>query len=219
MDFHFAYGSPTSRKVRIYLLEKGAEVTEHVTRRGFLTVEEVAPLNPNLTIPVMFDGEFALYDSQVMVAYLLEKYPSVLDGDPPLLPTIVRPDHKWRDANLLSTLQTLTVSLEHLHCLEMVDSLTEETVSFLKRESTRVNSILDWLDRQASPDGFAPGWFSLMDIMFIVHKDFSETRNGLQWRDRNNLDSLYARFADRPSVKQTLYPWMPSDSAAIPGRP
>lgn len=219
MDFHFAYGSPTSRKVRIYLLEKGAEVTEHVTRRGFLTVEEVAPLNPNLTIPVMFDGEFALYDSQVMVAYLLEKYPSVLDGDPPLLPTIVRPDHKWRDANLLSTLQTLTVSLEHLHCLEMVDSLTEETVSFLKRESTRVNSILDWLDRQASPDGFAPGWFSLMDIMFIVHMDFSETRNGLQWRDRNNLDSLYARFADRPSVKQTLYPWMTADSAAIPGRP
>lgn len=36
MDFHFAYGSPTSRKVRIYFLEKGVEVTEHAMHRGML---------------------------------------------------------------------------------------------------------------------------------------------------------------------------------------
>ena len=100
----------------------------------------------------------------------------------------------------------------------MVDSLTDETVSFLKRESTRVNSILDWLDKQASPEGFAPGWFSLMDSMFIVHMDFSETRNGLDWRGRNNLDRLYAAFADRPSVVQTLYPWMTPATDANPPR-
>ena len=217
MDFHFAYGSPTSRKVRIYLLEKGVEVTEHAKHRGFLTAEEVAPLNPNLTIPVMFDGDVTLFDSQIMVAYVLDKYPSALEADPPLLPTLVRPECKWQDANLLSTLQTLSVSLEHIHCLDMVDSLTDETVSFLKRESTRVNSILDWLDKQASSEGFAPGWFSLMDIMFIVHMDFSETRNGLKWRGRENLDQLYAGFADRPSVVQTRFPWMTSAAEANPG--
>ncbi len=219
MDFHFAYGSPTSRKVRIYLLEKGAQAVEHPKRRGFLNIEEVSPLNPNLTIPVMFDGNVCLYDSQVMVAYILEKYPAIKGGKPPLMPTIVRADHKWRDANLLSTLQTLTVSLEHIHCLDMVDGLTDETVSFLKREKTRVDSILDWLESQATPDGFVPGWLSLMDIMFIVHIEFSETRNGLNWRGRPNLDSLYAKFANRPSINQTQYPWMIADGASIPGKP
>ncbi len=217
MDFHFAYGSPTSRKVRIYFLEKGVEVTEHAKHRGLLPVEEVARLNPNLTTPVLFDGDVTLYDSQIMVAYVLDKYPSVLDANPPLLATLVRPERKWQDANLLSTLQTLTVSLEHIHCLDMVDNLTEKTVSYLKRESTRVNSILDWLDSQASAEGFAPGWFSLMDIMFIVHMDFSETRNGLKWRGRENLDQLYAAFADRPSVVQTRFPWMTSAAEATPG--
>jgi len=217
MDFHFAYGSPTSRKVRIYFLEKGVEVTEYVKHRGLLPVEEVAQLNPNLTTPVLFDADVTLFDSQIMVAYVLDKYPSVLDANPPLLPALVRPEYKWQDANLLSTLQSLTVSLEHIHCLDMVDKLTDETVSYLKRESTRINSILDWLDSQASPEGFAPGWFSLMDIMFIVHMDFSETRNGLQWRGRENLDQLYAAFADRPSVVQTRYPWMTSAAEAKPG--
>ncbi len=218
MDFHFAYGSPAARKVRIYLAEKGVKVTEHVKHRGFLPVEDIAPLNPNLTIPVMFDGDVTMFDSQIMVAYVLDKYQSVLEADPPLLPTLVRLDHKWHDANLLATLQTLSVSLEHTHCLENHDKLTDETVPYLKREHTRINSILDWLDKQASPEGFAPGWFSLMDIMFIVHIDFSETRNGLDWRGRNNLDRLYAAFADRPSVVQTLYPWMTPATDANPPR-
>ncbi len=218
MDFHFAYGSPAARKVRIYLAEMRVKVTEHVKHRGFLSVEEIAPLNPNLTVPVMFDEDVTMFDSQIMVAYVLEKYPSVREADPPLLPTLVRPDHKWRDANLLATLQTLSVSLEHTHCLENFDKLTDETVPYLKREHLRIDSILDWLDKQASPEGFAPGWFSLMDIMFIVHIDFSETRNGLNWRGRKNLDRLYAAFADRPSVAQTLYPWMTPATDANPGR-
>ena len=86
MDFHFAKGSPTARKVRIYLAEKGVTVTEHEKHRGFLPIEDIAPLNPNLTIPVLFDGDVAMYDSQVMVAYLLDKYPTALNGNPPLLP-------------------------------------------------------------------------------------------------------------------------------------
>lgn len=208
MDFHFAYGSPTSRKVRIFLREKGVEVTEHVKHRGMLPIEEVAKLNPNLTTPVLFDGDLTLYDSQVMVAYVLEKYPGAISADPPLLPSLVRPEHKWQDANLLSTLQSLTVSLEHLHCLEMVDNLKPDSLGYLKRERMRVDSILDWLDGQAGPEGFLPGWFSLMDIMFIVHIEFSETRNGLKWQGRKNLDSLYAFFRERPSVAQTRYPWM-----------
>jgi len=216
MDFHFAYGSAAARKVRIYLAEKGAEATEHPKHRGFLSVEEIAPLNPNLTIPVMFDGEVKMFDSQVMVAYILNKYPSAIDANPPLLPTLVRPECKWRDLNLLATLQTLSTSLEHIHCLDMIDGLTGETVSYLKREHTRVNSILDWLDSQASPKGFAPGWFSLMDITFIVQMDFSETRNGLAWRGRENLNQLYAAFAERPSVVQTRYPWMTAAADADP---
>ena len=95
MDFHFAYGSPTSRKVRIYFLEKGIQVTEHAKHRGMLPVEEVAQLNPNLTTPVLFDGDVTLFDSQIMVAYVLDKYPSALDSNPPLLPTLVRPEYKW----------------------------------------------------------------------------------------------------------------------------
>ncbi len=219
MDFHLAYGSPFARKVRIYLAEKGAEVTEHLRERSFRPVEEIAPLNPNLTLPVLMDGDVTIYDSQVMVAYLLDKYPSGLDANPPLLPTLVRPDHKWRDTTLLATLQTLVVSLEHIHCLGTFDGLTDEAVPYLRRERIRVESILDWLDGQASSEGFAPGWFSLMDIMFIVHMDFSETRNGLQWRGRNNLDRLYAFFAERPSVVQTQYPWMTLGPDAIPGPP
>ena len=105
----------------------------------------------------------------------------------------------------------LAVTLENTHRLENFDKVTSETLSFLEREHTRIDSILDWLDTQASPEGFAPGWFSLMDIMLIVHVDFSETRNELKWRGRNNLDKLYTAFANRPSIEQTRYPWMTSE--------
>ena len=44
-------------------------------------------------------------------------------------------------------------------------------------------------------------------------------KRGLMSRGRNNLDRLYAFFAERPSVVQTQYSWMTLGPDAIPGPP
>ena len=36
--------------------------------------------------------------------------------------------------------------------------------SYLQRHLDRIESCLAWLEERATPDGFVPGWFSIMDV-------------------------------------------------------
>ena len=82
------YSGPLSLftgKVRIALDEKGLDytlVSVPFSRAGYQPKHpKVLELNPKQQVPVLVDGDLAIYDSTIIFEYLEERYP-----DPPLYP-------------------------------------------------------------------------------------------------------------------------------------
>lgn len=68
-------------RVRIVLAEKGVAVEIIDCKEGEELPEDLATLNPYNSLPTLLDRELVLYESNVMMEYLDERFPH-----PPLLP-------------------------------------------------------------------------------------------------------------------------------------
>ncbi|MDY7026536.1 MAG: glutathione S-transferase N-terminal domain-containing protein, partial [Pseudomonadota bacterium] len=80
MIFYSDSRSLNSHRVRVVLAEKDVTV-EIIDVDTNAMPEDVLSLNPYSELPVMVDRELVLYEPQVMVEYLDERFPH-----PPLLP-------------------------------------------------------------------------------------------------------------------------------------
>ena len=89
-----------SHRVRIVLAEKGV-VAEEVEVDPNFPHEDVATLNPYGTVPMLVDRDLVLYESNVILEYLEERFPH-----PPLMPVypvsrarsrlmLIRVDRDW----------------------------------------------------------------------------------------------------------------------------
>ena len=85
----------------------------------------------------------------------------------------------------------------------LAEGVTANSSPYMSRQKARVERCLDWLETQVTAEGFAPGWFSIMDLAFICPVAFGEARGVMAWRGRPRLDSLFDRFASRPSLLAT----------------
>ena len=202
MKLAFSNGSPFARKVRVVLAEMGLAYESDV-------VDALRPLSgelgPTLSIPVLQDGPHKLWESDLIVDYLLRTYPEAAArsaGVPKLAPWLARPDRHWHDMTVLATIATCASSIVNLRLMAS-DGLTPDNSDYLARQRVRVERCLDWLDGEASEEGFAPGWFSIMDIAFICPMAFADARGILAWRGRRRLDALFDRHRERPSIKAT----------------
>lgn len=72
---------PYSQRVRIVLAEKGVTVDVYDIEKNSKAKEELMELNPYGTTPMLVDRELVLYQSEIMMEYLDERFPH-----PPLLP-------------------------------------------------------------------------------------------------------------------------------------
>ena len=197
--------SPYARKVRILLSEFDLEFESDKIER-MRTIDEIGPINPNLSIPVLEDGENTLFDSSVICEYLLETYKGhakKTESAPPLYHRPYREEKKWDDLKLLATLETLTESLISIflftHSMQTA-GVDPDQIGYLDRQRARVGKTLDWLDSQVAQKGFYPDYFSLLDITLISAVDFCEVLELYPWRGRSNLEALHAFHLDRPSV-------------------
>ena len=211
---YYVPGSPFARKVRIVLAEKGLAFDPAVLD-AYPPGEVVARINPNLTVPTFVDDGVELFDSNLIVEYLLDTYPGAdRSADPPLAEAMTRPDHRWADAKILTTIETMAnsmVALSYLHWTGM-EPVGEDRIGMdLKaRQEARIQSCLDWLDARATPEGFIPGVFSVQDLALICPLLWTDARLKIPWRGRPRLEAIVARYADRPSVQATTVPpWPP----------
>ena len=206
---YFSPGSPYARKVRIVLAEKGLDYEGDETP---LTrpVEDIAPINPNLQVPIFEEDGLRLFESNLIIDYLLKTHPDTPEGgEPPLAPTLTRPEHHWEDAKVLAALETMGISMVNLRQLGLC-GVEAKDVAYLQRQHARIQFTLDWLEERATPEGFAPGLFSVMDISLLCALTFSEARGDIfPWRGRANLEAIVARYAERPSVRDTAPPPQP----------
>lgn len=199
-------GSPFARKIRIILAELGMTVEEEI-RPGLRPVEELQALNPNLSLPVLVDGTDVLFESNLIIAFLLDRHGrNRQDHDLPLAPTMVDPARRWEHEKILATIETFANTLVNVRHFKGEGS-TAETSRYMARQEARIASCLDWLEAQATPDGFWPGYFSTMDIALICPLFYGETRRILSWRrHRPKIEALFERSALRPSVTMTAEP-------------
>jgi glutathione S-transferase len=215
MRLWFSEGSPFARKVRIVLAEKGLEYEKDILN-GIRPVQGHRNLHPGLAVPVLQDGDLTLFESNLVLDYLLKTYPDNAPDSPqpPLMPTMTRASNHWEDAKILAILETLANAIVNLKLMR--DSgAAPETIPYLKRHQTRIESCLDWLEQRATPDGFAPGWFSVMDINLICPIAYGEKRAVITLAGKPRLESIIARFANRPSVQSTPVADAPKVSSPV----
>ena len=198
---YYSNGSPYARRVRILLIEKGISFLSDVDDR-LRPIEDIEPLNPALQVPVLEIDGLRLFDSSVIARYIYASYPHDPHGETPLAPSIVRPDRRWDDELVLAVIEALTGSIVGLRLHLGAD---EEAVPFIKRQRYRVGSCLDWLEKHATPEGYWPGTFSVMDLNALCAVAFAERRGVLDFdRDRwPVLGALLSLHARRRSVMQT----------------
>ena len=203
MKLWFSDGSPYARKVRIVLAEKNLQY-EKDARSGLRPAQSHRELHPGLAIPVLQDGDLTLFESNLVLDYLLKTYPqSTPDApQPPLAPTMTRATHHWEDAKILAILETLANTIVNLKLMGD-NGATSETLPYLKRQEARIESCLDWLEERAAPGGFVPEWFSVMDINLICAIAYGEKRGVMKLEGRPKLESIMTRFSERPSVFST----------------
>ena len=193
--------SPYTRKVRIILAEKELPF-EPVTVNLLDPPAEFLATNPNMRIPALRDGELQLFESNVILDYLLETYPGRGSAEPPLSEKLLRPEQRWEDSKILMTVETVLDSGLNIFQFRRSD-ITAEQAPYLKREAERIQSDLDWLEQKATPEGFVPGSFSALDLNLICTLEWADFREIFSWRGRPNLEKLVERYKDRESISAT----------------
>ncbi len=213
LTLYYTLRSPFARKPRILLAELGlehhAEELPIGTLDGRLFPAEFEEANPTLRVPALKDGELLIYESNVILEYLLRTYPigGAPSADPPLATAMTRPEREWEDRMVLTTIETFLDSAVNLAVLTRF-GVEPDKVPYLRREQARCQSCLDWLEGQATPEGFAPGVFSIADLNLVCALGWTEQRQVLPWRGRPSLEAILGRYAERPSVAQNplVYP-------------
>jgi RNA polymerase-associated protein len=94
-----------SHRVRLVLAEKGINVDYHFVEENNLP-EDLIELNPYNSVPTLVDRDLVLFDSQVIMEYLDERFPH-----PPLMP--VDPVSRARSRLMLYRVQHDWYSLVH----------------------------------------------------------------------------------------------------------
>ena len=205
ITLHMSPLSPYARKVRLLLIDKGLQ-WERIDTETTDPPPEFIAKNPNLRIPVISDDQtgLTLFESNMILDYLLTTYPDnpPQAPQPPLAAVMVRPDHRWADLQLLSTIETALNSGINLLLMERSGIKAEQAV-FLQKEQRRIQTNLDWLEAKATPEGYAPGVFSIQDLNLMCTLQWFDFREVCEWRGRPNLEAIVARYTGRPSVRET----------------
>ena len=209
----FTTGSIFARAVRIVLDELclDYERREEITTPA---VEDRAKATPTLQVPTFWDGEVHLWESTLIIEYLLSRYDSRTSESPTLAAAIAREETYWRDRLVLSTIHTLGTSIGIVSQMKssgisIVDS------AYLQRNSERLSHVLGWLELELRSDteGFFPGSLSVQDIFLTCHIDFIENRPiDLDPRldDIPKIQALIERVRSRESLHNNpIYWWEP----------
>jgi len=202
MKLFYGPNSPYTRKVRVVLAERGIA---YEPERVDLTDPSPAfrAANPNLRIPCLVDGERTLFESNVILEYLLQQPGGTAASDePPLAAALTRPEHYWEDLQVLATIETLLdAGLNAFGLLR--DGIQPEQSTTLRHELRRIPSQLDWLEARIGPEGFVPGVLSIQDLNLAIALMWMDFRKPAPWRGRKRLEALVARYENRPSFQAT----------------
>ena len=196
------YSGPLSlftAKVRVALAEKDLAyelISVPFSRRNGYSpkLPEMLAINPKGQVPVLIDGELAIYDSTIILEYLEDRYP-----DPPLYPRDVEERARCRQAEAAAD----EIFFPH------VWTLISET--FYKPEAERdgarisaaqaaIASLYRQLDARLQGRTHLCGDFSVADIAYMLTVTFAAGLGAPPEPSLGNLSGWLARVGARESI-------------------
>jgi glutathione S-transferase len=206
----FTTGSPFSRIVRVVLDELGLdyERREEITTP---TSEGRAESTPTLQVPTFWDGDVHLWESGLIVEYLLANYEVSQEGNPPLAKSLTRTESHWHDRLVASSIHTLGTSATIIGQMKWGGTSVEDS-DYLAVCSEQFPYLLGWLEKQilTEGEGFQTGLLSIQDIALGCHFGYILNRPiGIDPKLENfpNIRSLIDYLNERESFKRNPILW------------
>ncbi len=232
LEHYHNINSVCAQKVRIALLEKGLQVTEHLlTLRGDQFDPAYLKLNPSGVVPTLVHDGNAITESSLILYYLDEAFPDPsLMPKSPLLRHRVRLYNKLIDEYLHNSCMILTFATAFRpNFLKMPREawLAEVNKSPLKRRAEYKRSVIEhgldsefvtdaiaqhkkllaWMDEALRNGKYLAGdEFSNADcavVPYILRLELLKLRG--MWDAYPLIDDWWTRMRARPSVKAAIF--------------
>lgn len=188
---------PFCWKVRIFLQEAGIDLQEFSVELGRKHPDVVA-LNPNGTVPVLIAGDLVLWESAVIIEYLVDKFPqaSLMTGSPEQR-AIIRQIHSYSDNRVGKVLFPFIKQVRESENGKATDELHQSTTN-------EWAIIQETLSVQLDDKDFFGTDFSVAECALIPRFTLA-LAYGLSLSDEfPNLKKWFWRCAKRPSFAATL---------------
>lgn len=202
------YSGPLSlfaRKTEIALAEKGLAydrvMVDFTQERGYQPKHpKVLAHNPKGQVPVLIDGDLALFDSTLIFEYLEDAYPT-----PPLLPAAPKERARVRLLELLADEVVLVQEVRPLMTRTVPPAAdlarrAAETEAALQAEALLERRHGDLQARLGGRTFFGGDIFSTADIAVFMVLLFVRRLHGPALAGHPELAAWYERVAARPSV-------------------
>lgn len=201
------YSGPLSlftAKVRIALAEKGLdyeriEVGWSLEQRYEPHHPEVVRLNPKRQVPVLVDGDVAVYDSTQIFEYLEDRSPA-----PPLYPSGLAERARCRRLEAFGdeiVFPELWKLIDGGFYPTPADSAAAQRTQEARRELAALHLVLD---KELSGREYLCNRFSVADIGNFILLSTAATLGAPPAGSLTQLGGWLARVAQRPAVRQEL---------------
>jgi glutathione S-transferase len=185
--------SPFGRKVRIVLHEKDLAFEEVAVDLANRSPEFLA-VSPLGKVPVLVDGETAIFDSTVVVEYLEDAFPN-----PPMFGVGVRQRLVHRTLDELGD-HVADQAVTSFYAKQRGDAAASE------QAFVRIHKALAELERRAATGGWT-AQFGVGDAAVISGCGYLTLRHGDEvLAEYTSLREWLERQADRPSVRASVPP-------------
>ncbi len=208
MKLYQAAASPNSRRVRIYLAEKGITMPfvpiDLAAREQF--TDAYAAINPRRVVPaLMLDDGTAIAEVPAIIRYLEETHPnpSLLGNSPKERATVTMWERRMELEGFASVMETVRNGAPGLKGRAIAGPHDYDQIfELVARGRRRIADFYADLQARLSETPFVAGdAFSIADITAIVTIDFASKALGLSTPEENGTTRRwYDSIALRPSM-------------------
>ncbi|OFW98567.1 MAG: glutathione S-transferase [Alphaproteobacteria bacterium RIFCSPHIGHO2_12_FULL_63_12] len=204
-----------AKKVEIALDEKA--IAHERVLAAFSQTQGYAPRHPDVLahnpkgqVPVLIDGDLALYDSTVIIEYLEDISPS-----PPLFPKEPRERARCRLLELYADEIILASLRQLMHRNEPGASLRPDWTA---RETaaaaaeTALDAHYAKFEGELAPGNFLCGEFSAADIAVFLQFFYAQRLGGPSMKKYPRLWDWYRRVKARPAVARMIHETLRADA-------
>ena len=160
---------------------------------------DVALYSPQATVPVLLDGELAIWDSSVIVEYIADLSPQArLMGEEPVARARIRLMHTYSD-------RIAGLGLRDAIFERRSKSLAEQDQQRIEQGSQQWGKTLDWLEATCGEDSYMAGdAFSVADCALIPRLSLAKAYGlPLDSTRHPKLADWLLRVSKRPSYSAT----------------